>query len=47
MEQTQCDGTGESEGNLVDVPSVSHLDGTRSAVPCVMGRVSAGHYCCQ
>lgn len=44
MEQTQHSSTGENQGNLVDVPSVSHPDGRSSALPCETGSVSAGHF---
>lgn len=44
MEQTQHSSTGENQGNLVDVPSVSHPDGRRSALPRETGSVSAGHF---
>lgn len=45
LEQTQCGSTGESKGNLVDVLSVFHTSGTRIALPCEVGRVSAEHFC--
>lgn len=44
MEQIQHSSTGENQGNLVDVPSVSHPNGRSSALPCERGSVSAGHF---